>query len=114
MATLIAQKITQAGIQPVYAAASAAGDLLANTGIQYFHVKNGSGISITASVVPVTTTFTSPLLGVLVKETATLVLAAGEDGFLGPFEVDAFNSITGTIEVEFTAVTTVTVAALYI
>tara|TARA_R110000764_G_scaffold10226_1_gene31560 strand:+ start:4022 stop:4366 length:345 start_codon:yes stop_codon:yes gene_type:complete len=114
MATLIAQKITQAGLKPTYAAATATGDLLANTGIQYFHVKNGSGVSITASVVPVTTTFVSPLLGVLVKETATLILAAGEDGFLGPFEVDAFNSSTGTIEIDYTAAASVTLAALYI
>tara|TARA_R110000796_G_scaffold93998_1_gene198713 strand:- start:2931 stop:3275 length:345 start_codon:yes stop_codon:yes gene_type:complete len=114
MATLVAQKITQAGLKPVYATATAAGDLLVNTGIQYFHVKNGSGVSVTASVIPVVTLVTDPLLGVLVKETATLILAAGEEGFLGPFENDAFNSPTGTIELEYTAVTSVTVAALYI
>ena len=114
MATIIAQKITQAGLKPTYVAATAAGDLLTNTGIQYFHVKNGSGVSVTASVIPVITTVIDPLLGVLIKETATLVLGAGEDGFLGPFEVDAFNSPAGTIELEYTAVTTVTVAALYI
>jgi hypothetical protein len=115
MATLTAQQITQAGVKPTYTAADAAGDLLVNTGIQYFHIKNGSGVSVTASVVPVVTTYTNPLLGILVKETATLILAAGEEGFLGPFEVDAFNnSTTGTIELEYTAVTTVTVAALYI
>jgi hypothetical protein len=114
MATLVAQKITQAGLKPVYASASADGDLLTNTGIQYFHIKNGSGGSVTASVVPVVTTVIDPLLGTLTKETASLILAAGEEGFLGPFEVDAFNSAAGTLEIDYTAVTTVTVAALYI
>ena len=114
MATLVAQKITQAGLKPVYSAAAAAGDLLTNTGIQYFHVKNGSGLSVTASVVPVITIVIDPLLGSLVKETATLILAAGEEGFLGPFEVDAFNSATGTLEINYTAVASVTIAALYI
>jgi hypothetical protein len=114
MATLIAQKISQSGLKPVYSSASALGDLLVNTGIQYFHIKNGSNISITSSVVPITETFISPLFGVLVKETAALTLGSGEDGFLGPFEVDAFNSATGTIEIEFTAVTSITIAALYI
>jgi|TARA_R100000935_G_scaffold11352_1_gene22851 hypothetical protein len=114
MAQLTAQKIVQAGLKPAYAAATAAGDTLINTGIQFFHVKNGSGVSVTASVTPVVTTYLDVDLGLLVKETAKLVLAAGTSGFLGPFEVDAFNSPTGTIELEYTAATTVTVAALYI
>tara|TARA_R110000803_G_scaffold110310_1_gene178691 strand:+ start:23 stop:367 length:345 start_codon:yes stop_codon:yes gene_type:complete len=114
MATLTAQKITQAGLTPTYASAAVAGDLVLNTGIQYFHVKNGSGVSVTSSVTPVVSTVVDPLLGTLVKEIATLVLAAGEEGFLGPFETAAFNSTTGTIEIEYTAVTSVTVAALYI
>tara|TARA_R110002072_G_C7906926_1_gene530027 strand:+ start:491 stop:835 length:345 start_codon:yes stop_codon:yes gene_type:complete len=113
MAELTAQKIVQAGLEPTYASATAGGDTLVNTGIQFFHVKNGSGVSITASVIPVVTTIIDPLLGALTKETALLVLAAGTSGFLGPFEVDAFNSPMGTIELEYTAATSVTVAALY-
>ena len=114
MATLIAQQIIQAGLTPTYTTATAAGDLLSNTGIQFFHVKNESGISVTASVTPVVTTYIDPSLGTLIKETATLVLATGESGFLGPFEVGAFNDPMGTIEIEYTTVTSVTVAALYI
>lgn len=115
MATLTAQQITQSGLKPVYAAAAVAGDLVLNTGIQYFHVKNGSGVSVTSTVTPVITTVVDPLLGTLVKESATLILAAGEEGFLGPFETAAFNnSTTGTVEIEYTAVASVTVAALYI
>ena len=114
MATLTAQQITQAGLKPVYAAAAVAGDKVLNTGIQYFHVKNASAVSVTSSVTPVITTVIDPLLGTLVKETATLILGAGEEGFLGPFETEAFNSTTGTIEIKYTAVTSVTTAALYI
>ena len=47
-------------------------------------------------------------------EDVKLILAAGEEGFLGPFEVDAFNSAAGTLEIDYTAVTSVTIAALYI
>tara|TARA_B100000497_G_C7686549_1_gene416250 strand:- start:1084 stop:1431 length:348 start_codon:yes stop_codon:yes gene_type:complete len=115
MATLTAQQITQSGLKPVYAAADVAGDLVLNTGIQYFHIKNESGVSVTSTVTPVITTVVDPSLGILVKETPTLILAAGEEGFLGPFETEAFNnSTTGTIEIEYTAVASVTVAALYI
>ena len=39
MATLTAQQITQSGLKPVYAAAAVAGDLVANTGVQYFMLK---------------------------------------------------------------------------
>jgi len=114
MATLTAQQISQSGLKPVYAAAAVAGDLVVNTGIQYFHVKNGSGVSVTSTVTPVITTVVDPLLGTLVKETATLILGAGEVGFLGPFETEAFNSTDGTVEIEYSAVASVTVAALYI
>ncbi len=114
MATLTAQQISQSGLKPVYAAAAVAGDLVINTGIQYSHVKNGSGVSVTSTVTPVITTVVDPLLGTLVKETATLILGAGEEGFLGPFETEAFNSTDGTVEIEYSAVASVTVAALYI
>tara|TARA_R110001606_G_scaffold382043_1_gene543585 strand:+ start:1206 stop:1550 length:345 start_codon:yes stop_codon:yes gene_type:complete len=114
MAILIAQKITQSGLNPVYTAALAAGDVLVNTGIQYFHVKNESGSSVTASVTPVISTVIDPLLGTLVKEIASLTLTAGQAGFLGPFETDAFNSPTGQLTLTYTAVTNITVAALYI
>jgi hypothetical protein len=114
MALLTAQQITQAGLKPVYTAATLAGDTLVNTGIQYFHIKNGSGVSVTSSVVPVITTVVDPLLGTLVKETASLILAAGQEGFLGPFETNAFNSASGQLTLNYTAVASITVAALYI
>ena len=65
MATITAQKITQAGLEPVYAAAASAGDKVLNTGIEYFHVKNASGSSVTSTVTPVITTVVDPLLGCL-------------------------------------------------
>ncbi len=114
MATIIAQKIVQSGLIPTYSAASVAGDKIANTGIQYFHIKNGSGATITANVIPVVTVVIDPLLGKLVKQTASLALTAGQSGFLGPFEVDAFNDTSGNITITCTAITSVTLAALYI
>jgi hypothetical protein len=114
MATIVAQKILQSGLIPTYSAASAGGDKLINTGIQYFHVKNASGATITASVVPVVTVYIDPVLGRLVKETATLTLPAGQSGFLGPFETGAFNDTQGYITITCSATPSVTVAALYI
>jgi hypothetical protein len=114
MATIVAQRILQSGLIPTYSAASAGGDKLANTGVQYFHVKNTSGVTITANVVPVVTVYIDPVLGKLVKETASLVLTAGQSGFLGPFETGAFNDTQGYITITCTATASVTLAALYI
>jgi|TARA_R110000823_G_C15676189_1_gene473691 hypothetical protein len=114
MAVLTAQQITQAGLKPVTVTPAVGGDTLANTAIQFFHVVNGGGVSITATVVPVVTTVVDPLLGTLTKENAVLSLAAGEEGFLGPFEVDAFNDATGNITITCSAQTSVKLSALYL
>jgi hypothetical protein len=113
MAIIVAQKILQSGLIPTYSAASVGGDKLINTGVQYFHVKNDSGVTITASVVPVVTVFIDPVLGRLIKQTATLTLTAGQSGFVGPFETGAFNDEQGYITITCTATTSVGIAALY-
>jgi len=114
MAIITAQKITQAGLKPVTVTPAAAGDKLANTGKQFFHVENGSDAAITATVIPVVTTVVDPLLGTLVKENAILSLAAGEEGFLGPFEVDAFNDVDGNILITCSLQTSVKLSALFL
>ena len=114
MATLTAQQITQAGLVPATVTPAVAGDKLANTAKQFFHVENGGAVSITATVIPVVTTVVDPLLGILTKENAILTLAAGEEGFLGPFEVDAFNDVDGNITITCTAQTSVKLSALYL
>tara|TARA_R110001599_G_scaffold339069_1_gene558443 strand:- start:6439 stop:6783 length:345 start_codon:yes stop_codon:yes gene_type:complete len=114
MAVLTAQQITQAGIKPTTVTPAVSGDTLKNTAIQFFHVQNASASTITATVVPVVTTVVDPLLGTLKKENAVLSLAAGEEGFLGPFEVDAFNDVNGNITITCSAQTSVKLSALYL
>lgn len=114
MATLTAQQISQAGLKPTTVTPAAAGDKLANTGKEFFFVENGSGSAITATVVPVVTTVQDPLLGILKKENSVLSLAAGEQGFLGPFEVDAFNDTSGNITITCSATASVKLAALFL
>jgi len=114
MALLTAQKIVQTGLVATYAAASSDGDTLVNTGIQFFHVKNASAATVTGTVTPVISTVVDPLLGNLTKNSAIIKLEAGAEGFLGPFETDAFNSPSGQIALIFPVITGVTIAALYI
>ena len=114
MALLVAQQITQSGLEPVYITPSASGDQVANTGVQFFHVQNDSGGAITATVVPEISTVIDPSLGKLVKENAVLNLAAGEEGFLGPFETKAFNDTTGNVTITCSAQSSIKLAALFI
>ena len=114
MAILTAQQIRQAGLKPTTVTPATGGDTLANPAIQFFHVANGGGVAITATVVPVVTTVVDPLLGTLKKENAVLSLAAGEEGFLGPFEVDAFNDVNGNITITCSATASIKLSALYL
>jgi hypothetical protein len=114
MSVITAQKITQAGLEPTTVTPAVGGDTLVNTAVQFFHVANDSGVAITATVVPVVTTVVDPLLGILTKENAILSLAAGEEGFLGPFEVDAFNDVDGNITITCSAQTSIKLSALYL
>ena len=56
----------------------------------------------------------NPWVGTLKKENAVLSLAAGEEGFLGPFEVDAFNDVNGNITITCSAQTSIKLSALYL
>jgi len=114
MATLTAQQIVQSGLVPTTVTPDGSGDKLANTGKEFFHITNDSGSALTATVVPVVTTVIDPDLGKLVKEDAVLSLAAGEDGFLGPFEVDAFNDTDGNITITCSVQSNIKLSALYI
>jgi hypothetical protein len=114
MATLIAQRILQEGLKPTTTTPAAAGDKLANTGTEFFHLENDSAVSVTATVIPVVTTVIDPSLGTLVKENAVITLTAGQEGFLGPFEVDAFNDADGNITITCTVQAGVKLSALYL
>jgi len=114
MAILTAQQITQTGLEPTTVVPAVGGDKLVNTAKQFFHVVNDGGVAMTATVVPIVTTVVDPLLGTLKKENAVLSLAAGEEGFLGPFEVDAFNDVDGNITITCSAQTSVKLSALFL
>ena len=44
----------------------------------------------------------------------TVTLAAGEEGFLGPFEIDAFNDADGNITITCTVQADIKLSALYL
>lgn len=106
MAVLTVQKITQAGIAPSFAAASAGGDEFANSGRTFLHVKNGGAGSINVTInsqKPCDQGFDHDLV---------VAVPNGGERVIGPFEPGRFNNSSSRVAVSYSGVTSVTVAAL--
>lgn len=106
MADLALQKLTRAGTAPTFAAASAGGDRFPRTPKSYLHVKNGSGASITVTL----NSIKACDQGFDHDEVVTV--PAGADRLIGGFDTDRFADAAGYVNVTYSAVTTVTVAAI--
>lgn len=106
MAQLTVQKLGTAGVSPTFAAADAAGDKFANNGRQFIVVQNGSATSVT-----VTINSQRKCDQGFDHDLEVSVDASGEK-WIGPFEPNRFNDGDGNVNVAYSAVTSVTVAAL--
>lgn len=104
---LTTQKFTTQGLEATYVTPDAAGCSFRNSGKQLLHVKNGS-----ASSINVTLNIGRTVQGQAVTDPVVAV-AAGDEMFFGPFP-DDYEQLDGTnnVYVDFSAVTSVTVAAL--
>jgi len=105
MAALSVQSVSTAGTAPTYAPASAGGDTAPVGNGRVLHVFNGSGASVTVTVV------TPGTVNGLAIADAALVVPAGDSGFV-PLTNIYRNPSTGLANVTYSAVTTVEVAAL--
>lgn len=108
MAVLAVQDVTPAGLAPTYVAASAGGDEFSNNGRVVLHVKNGGAAEITVTVISAKTCNQG------FQHNITVAVAAGSDKMIGPFAPERFNNDAGRVAVTYSAVTSVTVAALEI
>lgn len=106
MTVLTVQDVTAAGIIPSYAAASTGGDTFANNGRVMLHVKNGGASSITVTIVSAKT------CNFGFQHDLTVTIDAGSEKMIGPFAPERFNNDSGLVAVNYSAVTSVTVAAL--
>lgn len=106
MAVLAVQKVSQAGLGPAYQAADAAGDEWANGGRTVLHVKNGSAAAVTVTVDSI-----KPCDQGFDHDVQVSVPAGGER-LIGPFEPSRFNNASGRCKATYSAVASVTVAAL--
>ena len=106
---LALQTISPSGIVPAYTAANVDGHSVSNRGSQFVHVKNGGAASINVTfVTPVT-------VGGRAVADDVVAIAAGAEKLIGPLAEAVFNQQSGTdvgkVYVDFSAVTSVTVAA---
>ena len=113
MAELTIQQITEAGGSVTYSAATADGDTADNGGGTFLHIKNGGGSEITVTITAQTTSVDSSIYGDLTKANASIAVAGSGEAFIGPFKQSAFNNTDGEIVITYSAVTSVTIAALY-
>jgi len=113
---LTVQNITRAGLEPTMTAAAAAGNYFPNDERTFLRVKNGSGSDITVSV-----SYGRRVDGATLTDTKDVVIPdTTGDVFIGPFPKSDYDQPVGsetgpgTVNVDFSAVTTVTVAAVRI
>ena len=118
MAALTVQNIAPSGVAPSYSAAAAGGDTIAAgpAGAErcFLHVKNGGGSAITVTINPVSpTSVRTPGVGPLaVPALSVSVPATNGERMIGPFAQAYIDPTTGNVSLSYSAVTSVTVAAL--
>lgn len=108
MAAINAQVVTRSGLAPSYAAASAGGDYFQNSGSEVLHVKNGSGSSVTVTIITQAT-----VDGMAVTD-RTVAVPAGADRMIGPFPAGTYNDGDGRVQITYSATTSVTVGVIKI
>lgn len=113
MADLTIQKIVEAGLKAVYGAAAGGGDAIVNTkGDVFLHAKNADAATTTITITAQSTSKKIAGYGSMTKANAVIAIPAGEDRMIGPFPPEAFNDAAGKVEVTYSSVTSLTVAAI--
>lgn len=100
------------GLVPSYASAAGGGDTFVNDGKTMLHVKNGGGSPITLTITSQITSQDVPGLGPVDVANETYTVANGAERMIGFFSPSRFNNTSGQVAVGYSAVTSVTVAAI--
>lgn len=103
MATLNVQKASLSGLTVSMVAATAGGDTFPNDGYTFLQVKNDDASEKTITIGAVRACNHGFM------HDATVAIAAGDTKVIGPFPVERFG---GTPDITYSAVTSVTIAAI--
>lgn len=114
MAVLTVQNVVESGLEVSFVSAAAGGDQVPNDSSQrtFVWVKNGGGSDITLTVTSQHTSTRAPGFGLVSKASQAITVTAGEDRLIGPFPDAAYNNSSGNVALSYSAVTSVTIAAL--
>ena len=107
MALLAAQQVAITGLTPSFAAATGGGDTVTPDDRVFLRVKNTDAASKTVTVVVPGTEY-----GQARADGAVVVGATTGDVLIGPLVQDLANATTGVVDITYSAVTGVTVAAV--
>ena len=110
MAILTVQRPTAAGATITLVAAAGGGDSFANDGRTSFRISN-------ADASPMTVTFDSPntcdfTIGANAAHDIAVTVPNGQSREIGPFSQLRFNDTNGRVQVTYSSVTSLTVAAV--
>ena len=108
MAVLTAQQVSLAGLGPSYVAAAAGGDSFSNDGNTLIHVKNTDAAAKTVTVA--SQRLATP--GLAPSNNAVSVPATTGERIIGPFDPLVWNDTNGSVQLTYSAVTGVTIAAI--
>ncbi len=106
MAQLTLQTASPTGLAITYAAAAGGGDSFANDGKTYLHVKNGGGGSINVTINSVAACDQG------FDHDIVVAVANGAEKVIGPFPTGRWNDTNSNVNVTYSGVTSVTVAAV--
>jgi hypothetical protein len=115
VAALTVQNIVPTGLSPTLAAANAGGNSFPCPGDErtYFRIKNADSGSHTATIKKQQSSVRVPGIGTLALADVAVAVPAGEERVIGPFS-GAYIDATGSVQVTYDAVTSVTVGAFYL
>lgn len=104
---LAVQQVSRSGLNPTFSAANVDGHSVKNTGAEAVYVKNGGGAPINVTI-PTPGTVDGQAIGDRV-----VAVPNGGERIIGPFPKNVYDQPgTDDVHVDFSAVTSVTVAAL--
>lgn len=101
---LTVQEISRNAITPSYGSANVDGHSYPNSGKEFFHVKTGG----TGATVTVQTPGTVDGNAIADK---SYVLGTNTERMIGPFPPSVYNQADGSVYIDFSSVTTVTIGA---
>ena len=113
MADLAIQDVVEAGLQVTYVNAASGGDAALNIdGDVILHARNTDVAARTVTVAAQDASEDVPGFGAMTKPNVQVAVPAGEERFIGPFPKRAFNDVSNKVQITYSAVTNLTIAAL--